>query len=407
MAEDIALVDVVAMAIASDERISAARAALGATQEMRVEARSYRLPKLNAIGEISTRRAGELNAGGIQQRDGERLSGGIEVTHDLYTFGRNRARGKRSQAQISIAELELQRTTQDVALEVIQTFYNVLQARRVEQVHDRNARDLGAILEATQAQFEKDLVTSADLALVSSRERQAEALKTTANANYRVQLETLRALADMPGLSPDTADMEIYRPALPASLQDAVEQSLIYSPAIQIAESQEHSSRADLDMRRADLFPKLVARGSWVQGQVGDISSDEREVGLSVNMPLFDGGLKRSWTRRAEHDVNRARALLEGVKRQKRDEIQISWTEFQTAQTVAASWAAALKAEQEALAGINENVKENLLSIIYLLEARDEMVKVEVAAIESQIQVHENAFGLLHKIGNILKAFET
>lgn len=372
-----------------------------------MEARSYRLPKLNAVGEISTRRAGELNSGGIQQQDGDRLSGGVEISHDIYTFGRNRAYGERSQAQISIAELELLRTTQDVALEVISGYYNVLEARQMEQVYQRQAGDLGELLEATRAQFEQDLVTAADLALVKSRARQAEALLTTANADYRVRLETLRTLANKADLSPSEAGPEIYRSALPVSLQEAVEQSLFSSPDIQIAQSREHASRADLELRKADLYPKLVARGSWVQGQVGDISSDEREVGVSVNMPLYDGGLKRSWARRAMHDVNRARVLLEGLKRQKRDEVQITWTEYQTAQAVAASWAAALEAEQESLAAINENVKEDLLSVMYLLEARDEMAQVEVTAIKAEFHVHKTAFALLRKIGTILGAFET
>jgi len=66
---------------------------------------------------------------------------------------------------------------------------------------------------------------------------------------------------------------------------------------------------------------------------------------------------------------------------------------------------AALEAERVSLAGVEAEVEEQLVSLIALLEAKDDMIETERQTVVARFDAHRSGFELVHSLGAVLDAF--
>jgi|GEM_PF-2835234 len=404
-AEQLSLVDAILETLAVDDRIKAAKSELDSIRQSKYEASSYKRPKINVLGSASYSDTGELNTDGSLQRDGRRIYGGLEVIQDLYSFGQHSARSSMADAEIAQAEQKLALTTQDVALEAINTYLDALKAQELVGVQAAHNETLKSLLEASTAQAEKDLITKTELARVNSRFKQSQARHRSAEASFRSLLHQLQRLTRKEELLIHDQGIDSYIVLLPPTVEDGLVSAETNSAEIRFHTHGVDLAKSTLNLRKAEQYPTITARASWVKGQVGDFSTGEKEAGINMNFPLYDGGLKRSKKRRAEHELERSRSVLRNSIQEVGQDVQTGWTNYHANQQVYQSWLAALEAERVSLAGVKAEVEEQLVSLIALLEAKDDMIEAERQTVVARFDAHRSGFELVHSLGAVLDAF--
>ncbi len=403
-ADELTLQEAVISALATDERIAAARSNLFGAEEGRVSAKSNYKPRVNAIGTYGYNAIDQFNSSGSLQRDGQKMYGGIEVQQDLWTFGRNKAYVNKADAEINIAGYELTGTQNEVVLDTVNAYLDTRSALETLNAYTDHAANLKKLMVSTEAKHKLSLVTTTELALVASRLQQALAQLSVAKANYETRRMDLVRLIheDFTSLENNLNGLHV---TLPQSAEDAIETALSNAPLFLKARDEMAVAKANLDVASAARYPALTASGRWVKGRVGDIPTGDKEVGLSMNLPLYDGGLQSSKVRRAKHDLARARHAKESMERYTEQNARSAFITLNSARNVSLAWEAALAAEEKSLNGIEREVEANLEGLPYLLEAKDKMMMVRIQAIETKKRARLAEFELLTTTGSILSAF--
>ena len=402
-ADELALEEAVISALTSNERIAAARSSLRAAEEGRVGARSAYHPRINAVGTYGYNDVDQFNSSGSLQRDGKKMYGGIEVKQDLFTWGRNKANVTKSEAQINIAQYELTATQHEIALETVSAFLGTQAATATVAAYNKHVTTLRQLLKGSKSKFALSLISATELALVTSRHQQALAQLSMAQAELAKKRDDLSRLTHLAFTSIGKHDtMQL---GLPNTVEYAISAAFANSPKYLKAAQEMAAAKANLDAISAERYPSLSATGRWVKGRVGDLPTGDKEVGLSMSMPLYDGGMTSSKVRRAKHDLNRARHSKESMGRRTEQDVRSAFITLNSSRFVSKSWAAALAAEEKSLSGIEKEVEASLEGLPYLLEAKDKMMMVRTQAIQTKARAQLAEFELLLSTGEILKHF--
>ncbi len=243
----------------------------------------------------------------------------ISLSQPIYHHDRFIAL-KQADNRVQRANLEVLAARQDLMVRVTRRYFDVLAARDNLEFAQAEKESLQSQLEQAQQRFDVGLIAITDVQEAQAGYDRALAGEISArnlveNANealwevtesYHVDLAPLGEA--MPLVVPDPIDIEAWT-------ETALKNNLELN-ASRIASDE---ARDEIRRRFAQHFPTLDATGGhgWNSqgGRFGGSSVTQSDIGIELNVPIFEGGRTVSRTRQAEHDH---RAALERVEQTRR-----------------------------------------------------------------------------------------
>ena len=330
-------------ALDQDTTLRAAKFARDASIEAKPQALSAFLPQLNAgVSGARSRTA-------ITQRDvlvvdpaqppvavegtstfgNDALSYQVTLSQTVWSFEAWR-RLKQSDSQVALAEATFRSAQQALILRVAQAYFAVLSASDAVRTNtaerDANERQL---LQAKK-RFEVGLAAITD---VQEAQAAFDASVATLIGAERTLSNARRALGEITGGYAETAEglteeIPLASPN-PVAVDDWLRVARESNFDLQIAELNVEVAKKSVDIAYARHYPTLGIDGSYGENYNSfDRSPDTKRssIGLSLNVPIFSGGLTQSQVRQAAATRDQTLSLLEGskrsVERQTRDAYQ-------------------------------------------------------------------------------------
>ncbi len=320
------LVTVYEQALAYDSGLAASRAARDSSREAINESRANLLPQLNAFAESNYTERSTDDDSITTHRYGLRLDQPLFRANAWFGFKAAQEQSKRAEAELSAAQ-------QDLILEVAEQYFNVLRAqdeldtaraqetalrRQWEQAKERYEVGLIATTEVEEARAGYDASQSQRIAAESQLDIEREGLARLSGQYYE-DLHKLRV--DFPVVIPEPADPQQW-----------TETALMQNWSIQAARLGLDAIEEELKASRSGHLPTLDLSASVTRqhqdgpdpfspdaGQQAAFDTDDRRtdssIGLSLNVPLYQGGGTRAQVRRVTSEVERAERELETVRR--------------------------------------------------------------------------------------------
>ncbi|TDT37006.1 outer membrane protein [Halospina denitrificans] len=321
------LITVYEQALAYDSELAAARAVREAREAAVNESRAPLLPQINAYGESAYT---------------DRVTGDVDITTHEYGVQLNqplfRANAwfgyQASQQQSKAAAAELSRAEQALILEVAEQYFNVLRAqdeldtaraqeaalrRQWEQAQERYEVGLVATTEVEEARAGYDASQSQRIAAESQLDIERESLARLTGQFYE---ELERLSTDFPVTAPTPDSPEAWA-------EKALEQNwAIRAQSLAVEASQEQLKAARSEhLPTLDLFAGVSRQhqdydtgtsGAGSQ-QAAFIDQDyprtDARIGLSLNVPLYEGGGTSAGVRRGRAEADEARRNLDTTRR--------------------------------------------------------------------------------------------
>ena len=223
----------------------------------------------------------------------------VSATQSVFDFSSIR-RFQASKAGAAAARSDLDSTSEQVAAQVAKAYLAGIKADADVESALANTALSEALL--TQAQNEKNAgtgtgieITRARVQLANDRQRLLEAQ----NARRAAYLRLLRAMNLRLDTDLELTDKLQFLPVDPLELDRARAQALQQRPDYQAQRDREANARFSASATRMERLPSVAAFGDYGASGTGfDSSLPTRTVGISVRVPLFDGG--RRDARRAE-----------------------------------------------------------------------------------------------------------
>ena len=333
-------------------------------------ARYSRLPDLNASvgGDASFGRA--LTSDNTYQSNNQ-TSGSLSVSASMPLFQGMRINHQTAAGKLNLAAAvqDLERIREDVAINVMTLYLQVLYAKEMVGISERqvelstlqvaNSRALAS--EGKQPEsviYESEALLANDrMSLTQARNDLqlalldlSQALNRQSAAGFDIVVPTLDSLA-----------LESFRPS--ASADAIYDYAVGNRPHIKAEQLRLQSSERNVDIARSALYPSLSLAGGY---GTGVYSADETKfwaqmrhnsreyVGLSLGIPIFNRRASRNNIRSAQLAVRNQQLVLTAAEQALRKEIEQAWynadaayAKYRAADTALASSEVAFRYEQE------------------------------------------------------------
>ncbi len=306
----------------NDPTFTAARATLEAGQEKQPQARAGLLPSLTLSGN-TTWNENELSShNGPTFAKPNYNSNGYQVTLSQPLFRwQNWIAYDQSKMQVAQAEANFGLARQDLILRVAQAYFDVLYAVENLSAVQANKQAIAQQLELAKKSFEVGTATITDTHEAQARFDLANAQEIAAESDLEVRQRTLQAIVGQePGALAQLRKTAELTPPQPSNMNEWVTAAETGSLNVQVQQYNASIAAREVDKQRAGHYPTLdavanVGHSKSYTPAFGTYDTDYQNVGIQLNIPLFQGGLTSSRQREASANRAAAESGLEGAKR--------------------------------------------------------------------------------------------
>lgn len=324
----------------------------------------------------------------------------------LWDFGKTNAAIRKSAIEVTKAETALRRVSNEVLLEAIKAYANLMRANDVVGFATRSRENILRQTGLEEARVETGAGLSTDvlqaktqLAGADARLIQAEGGLTTARNRFFAVFQFVPE--DIKGLVP----LRVPSERLTATLDDALALALDNNYRLRAARLDEDIAKEEIKRVRADEFtPRIegVIERKWqynVAGTLGDkgISLGKIEMKLPFNMGLT--GIDSIEAAKSDYQ-SKSRAALD-LQRVISEEVRNAWSNLRTAQRNAASLQNQADIASAFLELARHEQQLGQRSLIDVLSGETSMINAQSDAASARVDALIASFELLNATGTL------
>jgi outer membrane protein len=352
------LTQALAEAYNTNPQLLAQRALLRATDEQVPQALSGWRPTVNFTGNIGGNTS-QITEGPRVPTEGFTFQSNaleLQVTQPIYSGGRTVAQTREAVETVQSTRAQTLAVETSVFQAVAQAYLDTVRDQELVEVNRNNVDVLREQLTATQDRFRVGEVTRTDVAQAESSLAQAIGNLTSAEGTLaQSQAEYVAAVGQRPGI----LLLPRERPALPATREETESLAANNNFSVISANLAELAARDSVDATRDQLLPQISLVGDLSRTVAPSVTlsnalENSISVTLQMTVPLYEGGAIYSQTRQAEQTVGQRRSQVDFARRTAVQTATDAWETLKAARASVASFAAAVRAAQIALEGIQQ-----------------------------------------------------
>jgi outer membrane protein len=358
--------------------------------------RAEGLPSVNASLGLNETLAGTRNGSGLVTVQGQ-------VSVPLYRGGsvRNRVNAARSQSDASF--VAVRSAEAEVFAEVVTAYATVIRDRHILALSRNNLETLTTTLNATRARFRARDLTRTDVSQAESRVALAQGEVETAEASLVEAMEEFQRLTAI-----DAINLQPLPPFqdLPVNAEMAAVVALEENPQLLAARAIAEARRYETRAARGGALPSVSASVNGRYGSGEDLVPTQQDqsrfgasVGLSVNVPLFQGGGTAAGIRQANIRESQALLSVRDLERTVVARARSEYANWRATSSVALASERAVEAARSALAGVRAESDVGTRTILDILNAEQELRNAQVQLVSAQRDSYVAAFSLLTTMG--------
>lgn len=395
--------DAMAAAYANNPTLAAARAGQQATSETLVQQRSRIRPTIGGQVTLDQETTGPGNFDDFSRL----VTVGARLTQPVYRGGQIRAGIKSAGNRVSAGREQLRATENQTIFDTVVAYLDVLRLQSEVDLTANQVKVLERQLQASKDRFEVGDLTRTDVAQSEARLSLARSQNIAAGGNLANARATYERVV---GRAPTDLETPPPLPVLPGTQQQAIDLALADSPFLIAAKRQQDAARYDVKAARGARLPSLDAtfqtgytnfRGLVGAGgglRTGGIDYTQN-IGATMTIPLYQGGVQGSRIREAEARFTQAEQNAFGTERTTVENARTAWENLQSARATIESARSAVEANALALEGTRAENEVGSRTILDVLNAEQEVLNSRVTLVRAERDAYVAAYALLATIG--------
>lgn len=408
--------EALAAAYSSNPTLEAQRAALRAIDEGLRRANAGFLPTVNGQGQYdktdraTTRPNPVLGTDETIDADLDNQNYSVSLNQPIFRGFQTVSNRGQARAQVMAGRGQLLQTEQQVLLDAVTAYMDVLRDQAVLELNSNNVEVLERQLQASRDRFRVGEVTRTDVAQSEARLAGAVSARITAEA----ALEASRArYARVVGRTPGTLEPAPDLPPLPGNIDDAMVIALENNPAITTAQYNEEAADHNVDRLKGALLPTVTGFVSYSRfdgsqtfgADVQDVLVESKQYGVRFTMPLYQGGAEYADIRQAKQTRSQRRLEIVSAERATRASVRTAWENYRSTVSSIQSNESQVQANTVALDGVRQEAAVGARTTLDVLDAEQELLDSRVNLVRAQRNQYVAAFTLLQTIGRLNAAY--
>ncbi len=382
--------------------INAQRAATRVVDEQVPQALAGYRPQIfgNAQADIDRTRT-QSPAGTTNNRNYPR-GYGVTAQQNLFNGFQTGNLVRSAESQVRAARETLRNTEQNVLLDAVTAYMNVIRDAAIVQLQQQNVQALNEQLRATNDRFQVGELTRTDVAQAQARLRASESALSAAQANLNASRANYRrAIGTEAGKLRAPNPYEKLRLA---SLDAAIAEAFGKHPAIMAARHGVDTAQLQVKVAEGSLLPQLNLEAGvqrFSDPSPGIYNNFDMSAGLRLTVPIYQGGAEYSRVRQAKELTGQRQLESDVVRDQVRAAVIQSWGLVSASRFQVEAAQSQVAAAQIALNGVREEYRVGQRTTLDVLNAQAELVNARVALVIAQRDRVVASYSLLSSIGRL------
>jgi len=340
--------------------------------------------------------------------NGADLSVSGTISMPIYSGGRVRNSVRAANTRVEAGRHDLRATEGDLFTEAVAAYMDVIRDRSIVQLNQNQVRVLETNLQATRDRFEVGDLTRTDVAQSDARLALARSQLAIVEGRLRASEENYRRVV---GENPEDLQPPPL-PTLPGTDDQAEQIALANNADLASIVAQARAAGYDVRVARGARLPTITANssttyfdrlGTGVAGVNGvglDVDNNaSSSVGLSLTLPLYQGGAAASRVRRAEAVRGELLETAVAVERLVISNTNAAYANYRAALRAIDSNEIAVAANTLALEGTRAEQTVGTRNVLDVLNAEQELLNSQVLLVTARRDAYVAGFQLLNAMG--------
>ena len=378
------LLDIYQLALESDPYLKQVALSYDIAIERKQQALSPLLPSISMSANLSNNV--QKRTYDVSQFDGEEdfnsQGYSLSLSQSLFRY-ENHLRYTQENQRIKQTNVELEHAKQSLMIQVVERYFDILAAqdnlrfvaaekqtiqRQLEQVKNRLEAGLSAITDLYETQARLDSTIALEIEAQNQLQNSLETLRKTTN-QYHEKLAPLH-------------DIQTFNAPVPLDIKHWVSVALKNNLEIMALRHNHEYLRQDIDTQRAGHYPTLdltlqYSKSNSGGGNFGDSETEDRIIGLQLDMPIYQGGLIRSKTRIATKTYNQHQEKLESTIRTVRSQTREAYSGVMASIARISALKQAIRSNHQAIEAIQAGYNEGMRTTFDVLQASKERYRTQ------------------------------
>lgn len=285
--------------------------ALKNNASIQIAGEDKRQSELN-VGEAKAGKVPTLSLGSNYNYQGnsraDSFSNSLRMNWQLYSGGRTEAQIDQAKLGVRSADLNVDKTTQQLILDATTNYYNVLAAKNMRTVNEENVNNLQAHLAIVQAKYQEGVAAKSEVLRAEVEVANADQNLIKAQNQYDLAVSNLLTTMNMDAGTELELKGELnYQPDA-RTLGEAIAYAKQNRPEAVQAQISIDSAQKGIEIAESNKRPtvSLSASTGWNDSLVPD-DTNNWSVGASASWSIFDGGVTKSKINQAESSLNKTK----------------------------------------------------------------------------------------------------
>lgn len=348
----------------------------------------------------------ESPATGLQKREYESNRAELSVTQNLFNGFETEYQTEQAHARISSALYEIFDTADNIALEAVQAYTDMLRQQKLVKLAETNVSSHERILSQIRERNNSGVGRRSELEQTEGRVARAHASLIAQQNNLQDAATRMHEV-----LGRYVAITNLTEPELPKhpghSLDELIELALRNHPAIKVAGFNIDAAISDSSRAKKNNYPKLDLRlakevGDDIGGFTGD--TDDLSLVLNLSFNLYRGGADRAEERKKISVVHQNQEFAARVRRQVINTLRLAFTADQSLTRQLKYLNMYIKNAKLTVDSYGEEFFIGQRDLIDLLDAESELNSAQSQQINSYFELLAARYRILEGMGDLFPA---
>ncbi|TYK66490.1 TolC family outer membrane protein [Colwellia echini] len=339
---------------------------------------------------------------------------GLIVNQELFSGFHTQSEVDRTSSTARAEQWRLNGIAEDLALEVSKVYIDVIKAKQLVGLAERNLKSHQEIYDQIKQRTESGFSSSADLSQIDGRLAKAHSNLIASKNNY-LDREVIfyRVIEQRPNnLVIPIPDADL----LPQTEAEGLQVTLKNHPVIKSAVSDIKAAKAQYKAAKSNYYPKVSFEitanyNDNLDGEdgitsFGDVGGENNEVAamLRVSYNIFSGGRHDAYAKETAYKINEAKELNSNIHRQVTEGFILSWNAFEQLNLQKKYIKLHVVSSKNTQSDYKEQFKVGRRSLLDLLDTENELYQARRDFLEAEFSEISAQYRILHSMGMLVEA---
>lgn len=396
------------LALEQAEKISIAEENLVIAENLRTQAMSVLVPSISAVGSYTHYTEDKIVFGSVIQPEWQG-GYGLRLGQSFTLNGREISALRVAERGIDKSRADLNDIKERYVYSVAQGFYDVAKSRQSVAIAEANVQRLETHRHAVKSRLKLGDVPITELYRTEAELSEAQAGLIQANNNLKLNQALLGRLvgSDIPlDITEDPADA----PADTITDLDGLKQTALENRSdLKSLIYQEAMAEHTINYTKGVYWPRVAVEATWMRilQEPESYLDESAYVGVSLEMNLFDAGLRRAQVSDARRQKLQAKLLRQDAQRQVAVEIEQVWLFWKSQQEAARAYESQLRYATENYQAVTRLYEHGMANVVEVMDANTLLTTAQLQLSDAHYNVQLAVLGVERAAGTLLARIES